>query len=97
MPSLEEPIIFLKPPSSYLPVGTGPIRLPKGAEVHHEGVQCGQSTEVCELLRNRVAQSINEIHYGLLPHHGAHLRNMCFQMARLVHGATGELRLLASL
>jgi hypothetical protein len=37
MPSLEEPIIFLKPPSSFLPNRGGPIRLPKDCDVHHEG------------------------------------------------------------
>eukprot|EP00123_Amoebidium_parasiticum_P019448 comp25653_c0_seq1/m.47020 comp25653_c0_seq1/g.47020 ORF comp25653_c0_seq1/g.47020 comp25653_c0_seq1/m.47020 type:complete len:267 (-) comp25653_c0_seq1:529-1329(-) len=36
MPSASEPVIFLKPSSSLLPEGSGPIRLPKGSEVHHE-------------------------------------------------------------
>ena len=33
----KEPFFFLKPTSSYLSPGEGPIELPKGTDVHHEG------------------------------------------------------------
>ncbi|WWC85662.1 uncharacterized protein L201_000528 [Kwoniella dendrophila CBS 6074] len=32
----KEPFFFLKPPSSYLQQGEGPIELPKGTDVHYE-------------------------------------------------------------
>jgi acylpyruvate hydrolase len=32
-----EPFYFLKPTSSYLSAGQGPIEIPKGVNVHHEG------------------------------------------------------------
>ena len=41
-------VIFGKPARSLLPLGAGPIRLPKGAEVHHEvelGVYIGEDTK----------------------------------------------------
>ncbi|CAE7194080.1 fahd1 [Symbiodinium sp. CCMP2456] len=40
------PVLFLKPTSSYLPMGSGPIRLPRNiGPVHHEvelGIVIGQ-------------------------------------------------------
>lgn len=34
-----EPFYFLKPTSSYLSAGQGPVEIPKGVVVHHEGQQ----------------------------------------------------------
>ena len=35
--TLVEPFFFLKPTSSYISPGEGPVELPKGTIVHHEG------------------------------------------------------------
>jgi hypothetical protein len=53
MPSLEEPIIFLKPPSSLLPNRGGPIRLPKDCDVHHEGTASIPPTHTRTRLVNK--------------------------------------------
>jgi 2-keto-4-pentenoate hydratase/2-oxohepta-3-ene-1,7-dioic acid hydratase in catechol pathway len=35
--TIPEPFFFLKPTSSFISPGEGPIEVPKGVNMHHEG------------------------------------------------------------
>lgn len=58
-----EPFFFLKPTSSFISPGQGPVEIPKGVEMHHEG-ESELSNSVT--LFTRLLVFAGELHHGPL-------------------------------